>query len=140
MIQYLMTNLNLLEGTVDHGDEHVEQHYHHGNVVNPVQHVANVLDEFVSVIDHNRPDLRQSKYSPEQSLEALLQAGRVHREEGNGGRGGEKLFLNSNKPLIIRTETLTTLCEKSNGRRKSFLGHFLTVFNIKFMSLLNFKA
>lgn len=54
----LLTNLDLLEGAVDHGDEHVEQYYHHGNVVNPVQHVTNVLDEFVPVIDHDRFDLR----------------------------------------------------------------------------------
>jgi len=73
-ISSLMTNLNLLEGTVDHGDEHVEQHYHHGDVVNAVQHVADVLDEFVSIIDHDRLHLRQSKYGPEQRLEALLQA------------------------------------------------------------------
>lgn len=80
-----LTNLNLLEGTVNHGDEHVEQHYHHGNVVNPIKHVTNVLDELVSVVDHNRSDLRQSKYSPEQCLEALLQAARTSGE-GNGGR------------------------------------------------------
>lgn len=110
-----MTNLNLLKGTVDHGDEHVEQHNNHGDVVNPVQHVTNVLNEFVSIIDHNRPDLRQSKYSPEQRLEALLQAGRMHRG-GNGGGREEQLFLNSNKPLIIRPEMF---CEKSN-RKKSF--------------------
>lgn len=53
-----MANLNLLKGTVNHGNEHVEQHYHHGNVVNPIQHVANVLDELVSVVDHNRSDFR----------------------------------------------------------------------------------
>lgn len=88
MIQCVMTNLNLLERTVNHGNEHVEQHYHHGNVVNPVQHVTNVLDEFVSVIDHNRPDLGQSKYSPEQCFEALLQAGWTHREQNE-----DKLFL-----------------------------------------------
>ncbi len=64
-IKYLGTNLDLLKGTVNHGDEHVEQHYHHGNVVNSVQHVTNVLDEFVPIIDHNRSDLGQSKYSPE---------------------------------------------------------------------------
>lgn len=80
-----MTNLNLLEGAVNHGNEHVEQHYHHGNIVDPIQHVANVLNEFVPVIDHDGPDLGKSKYGPEQRLEALLQAGRVHRE-GNGGR------------------------------------------------------
>ena len=86
-----MTNLNLLEGAVNHSDEHVEQHYHHGHVVNPVQHVTSVLDEFVSVIDDNRPDLGQSKYSPEQRLEALLQSGQRHRE-GNRWRREESYF------------------------------------------------
>lgn len=84
--QYLITNLNLLEGTVNHGNEHVEQHYHHGNVVNPIQHVTNVLDEFMSIVDDNRPDLGESKYSPEQCLEALLQAGQMHRERNRRGR------------------------------------------------------
>lgn len=89
--QYLMTNLNLLEGTVNHGNEHVEQHYHHGHVVNSIQHVTNVLDEFVSIIDHDRPDLRQSKDSPEQRLEALLQAGQTHIE-GNRRRPEASYF------------------------------------------------
>lgn len=91
IIQYLRTDLNLLEGTVDHGDEHVEQHYHHGDVVDPVQHVANVLNEFVSVIDNDGLDLGQSKYGPEQRLEALLQAGQMdaHRRKW-GGWGGDK--------------------------------------------------
>lgn len=75
------TYLNLLEGAVNHGDEHVEQHYHHGNVVHPVQHIADVLDELVVVVDHYRPDLGQSKYGPEQRLEALLQAGWRQQED-----------------------------------------------------------
>lgn len=61
----LMTNLNLLEGTVNHGNEHVQEHYHHGNVVYPVQHVTSVLNEFVSVVDDNGPDFGETKYSPE---------------------------------------------------------------------------
>lgn len=76
----LMTNLNLLEGTVNHGDEHVKEHDHHGNVVYTVQHVTSVLDEFVSVVDDNGPDLGETKYSPEQRLEALLQAAQMHRK------------------------------------------------------------
>lgn len=76
-----MTYLNFLEGAVNHGDEHVEQHYHHGNVVNPIKHITNVLNEFVPVVDHHRLDLRQSKYSPEQCLEALLQAKRAPRRK-----------------------------------------------------------
>lgn len=77
----LLTNLDLLEGTVNHGDEHVEQHYHHGNIVDAIEHVTDVLNEFVSVVDDNRSDLRQAKYSPEQSLEALLQAGWTRDEK-----------------------------------------------------------
>lgn len=90
-----MTNLNFLEGTVNHGDEHVEQHYHHGNVVNPVQHVTSVLDEFVPVIDDDRSDLGQSKYGPEQRLEALLQS--AHRQ-GNKETWA-KLFWNSKQTI-----------------------------------------
>lgn len=81
----LMTNLNLLEGTVNHGDEHVKEYYHHGNIVYPVQHVASVLDEFVFVVDDNRLDLGETKYSPEQSLEALLQAAQMHRKANKMG-------------------------------------------------------
>lgn len=102
-----MTNLNLLEGAVNHGDEHVEQHYHHGYIVNPVQHVTNVLNEFMSIVDDNRLDLGQSKYSPEQCLEALLQAGQKHGGKETEMRG--KLFLNLNKPLITISDTLKML-------------------------------
>lgn len=89
-----MTDLDLLEGAVNHGDEHVEQHDHHGDVVDAVQHVANVLDELVPIVDDHGPDLGQSKYSPEQCLEALLQS-------GAGGRAGESYFQYSNKSLIF---------------------------------------
>ena len=82
-----LTNLNLLEGTVNHGDEHVQQHYHHGDVVDAVQHVTDIFNKFVSIVDDDRPDLRQSKYSPEQCFEALLQAKWMHREGNGGGRG-----------------------------------------------------
>lgn len=94
IIQCLRTDLNLLEGTVDHGDEHVEQHNHHGDVVDPVQHVTDVLDEFVSVIDNDGLDLGQSKYGPEQRLEALLQAGQMdtHRRKWGGGEKRKSYF------------------------------------------------
>lgn len=96
-----MTYLNLLEGTINHGNEHVEQHYHHGNIVNSVQDVTSVLDEFVFVVDHYGSDLRQSKYSPEQCLEALLQAGQTHRQiKGQREKRG-KLFLNLNQLYTI---------------------------------------
>lgn len=97
--EMLMTNLNLLEGTVNHGDEHVKKHYHHGNVVYPVEHVTSVLDEFVSVVDDNRPDLGQTKYRPEQRLEALLQAAPEKQIKSH------KLFWISNKLFIFMRET-----------------------------------
>ena len=73
--------LDLLVGAVDHGDEHVEQHHHHGDVVDAVQHVADVLDELVVVLQHHRDDLGQPEDGPEQGLEALL-----HPAEGGEGR------------------------------------------------------
>lgn len=93
-INQKVTNLNLLEGAVNHGDEHVEQHDHHGDVVDSVEHIANVLNEFVPIVDDHGPDLGQSKYSPEQCLEAFLQS-------GVGERAGQSYFQNSNRPLII---------------------------------------
>lgn len=116
VIHKLMTNLNLLEGTVDHGDEHVEEHYHHGNVVHPVQHITSVLNEFVSVVDDNRPDLGEAKYSPEQRLEALLQAAQGSKRNETGG----KLFWIPNKLFIIMRETLKILSEKLSRRHDCF--------------------
>lgn len=99
-----MTNLNLLEGTINHGDEHVQEHYHHGNVVYPVQHVTSVLDELVSVVDDNRPDLGETKYSPEQRLEALLQAAQMHRKANKMRQEGSYFGFQTN-------------CSSSYGRR-----------------------
>lgn len=66
--------LYLLVGVVDHGDEHVEQHHHHGDVVDAVQDVADVLDELVVVLQHHGDYFRETKDGPEESLETLLYA------------------------------------------------------------------
>lgn len=81
--QKLQTHLNLLERAVDHRNEHVEEHYHHGNVVDPIQHVANVLDEFMSIINYHRLDLWKPKNSPEQCFEALLEPGPGHTQKND---------------------------------------------------------
>lgn len=118
-----MTHLNLLEGTINHGNEHVEQHYHHGNIVNSVQDVTSVLDEFVSVVDHYGSDLRQSKYSPEQCLEALLQAGRMHRRIKGQRENRGKLFLNSNQPYTINVRDTLLVNQQKD---KMFFGVKIT--------------
>lgn len=59
------TYLNLLIGVVDHGYQHVEQHDHHGDVINAVENVTNVLDELVVVFQHHRDHFRQAKDGPE---------------------------------------------------------------------------
>lgn len=49
----VMTYLNFLEGAVEHGNEHIQQHNHHDDVVHPIQNIANILNEFmVDVDDH----------------------------------------------------------------------------------------
>lgn len=57
--------LNFLIRVVDHGYQHVEQHHHHGDVINAVQDVADVLDELVVVLQHHRDHFRQAKDGPE---------------------------------------------------------------------------
>lgn len=45
--------LYFLEGAVEHGNEHIEQDDHHDDVVDPIQNIAYVLNEFmVDVNDH----------------------------------------------------------------------------------------
>ena len=63
----LSTSLYLyfLEGAVEHGDEHVQQHDHHDDVVHPEQNVAGVLDELVVDIQDHGLHLRQTEDGPE---------------------------------------------------------------------------
>lgn len=68
--------LDFLIGVVDHGYQHVEQHNHHGDIINPVQHIANILDELVVVFQHHRDDLRQAKYGPKQGFKAFFNSTR----------------------------------------------------------------
>lgn len=69
---YLATYLYLLVGAVDHGYEHVEKDHHHGDIVDAVQHVANVFYELMVVLQHHWDHFRQPEDRPEQSLETLL--------------------------------------------------------------------
>ncbi len=49
----MKTYLNFLEGAVEHGYEHIQQNYHHDDVVHPVQNITSVLNELmVNVNDH----------------------------------------------------------------------------------------
>lgn len=70
--------LDFLVWAVDHGDEHVEKDYHHGDVIDPVQHVANVLYELMVVLQHHWNHLRQPEDRPEKSLKTLLHSARKH--------------------------------------------------------------
>lgn len=42
--------LYLLVRAVDHGNQHVEENHHHGDVIDAIQHVADVLDELMVVL------------------------------------------------------------------------------------------
>ena len=69
------THLDLLEGAVEHGDEHVEEDDHHDDVVDAVEDVARVLDELVVGVQYDGSHLGEAEDGPEQGLEALLHAG-----------------------------------------------------------------
>ena len=116
---------------------HVEQHYHHGDVVNPVQHVTNVLDEFVSVIDNDGLDLGQSKYGPEQRLEALFQAGQkdAHRRKwGDVGEGEE----DKRKVIFGFKQTINQDAVRKGTEEKN--QRIFTVFNFVFILLLQLQS
>ncbi|TNN46306.1 hypothetical protein EYF80_043504 [Liparis tanakae] len=67
----------------DLGDEHVEEDDHHGDVVDSVQHVADVLDELVVVLQHHGDHFGQPEDGPEQSLKALLHPSRKLKGGGH---------------------------------------------------------
>lgn len=58
------TYLDFLEGAVEHRNEHIEQHNHHDDVVNPIQNVASVLNELVVDVNNHRLYFRQAKDCP----------------------------------------------------------------------------
>lgn len=64
--------LNFLKWAVDHCYEHVEEDDDHGNIVNSIKDIADIFDEFVSIINDDWFNLRKSKNSPEQCFKALL--------------------------------------------------------------------
>ena len=72
--------LDLLVRAVDHGNEHVEQNHHHRDIIDSVQHVANILYELMVVLQHHWDHFRQPKYRPEQSLKTLLHSARNGRK------------------------------------------------------------
>lgn len=72
--------LDLLVRAVDHGNEHVEKDDHHGDVVDPVQDVTNVLDEFMVILQHHRDHFWQAKDGPEKSLKTLLHSVMIERK------------------------------------------------------------
>lgn len=49
----LFMYLYLLVRAVDHGNEHVEKDDHHRDIIDPVQHVADVLYELMVVLQHH---------------------------------------------------------------------------------------
>lgn len=57
-------HLDLLVGAVDHGNEHVEQHHHHGDIVDAIEDITNVLNKLVVIFEHDGRDFRQAKYGP----------------------------------------------------------------------------
>lgn len=72
--------LYLLVRAVDHGNEHVEENDDHCDIIDAVQHVADVLYEFMVVLKHHRDHFRQPEYRPEEGLETLLHSARNERE------------------------------------------------------------
>lgn len=45
--------LYLLVRAVDHGNEHVEEDNHHGDIIDSVEHVADVLYKLMVVLQHH---------------------------------------------------------------------------------------
>lgn len=45
--------LYLLVRAVDHGNQHVEENNYHGDIIDAVQDIADVLDELVVVLQHH---------------------------------------------------------------------------------------
>lgn len=72
--------LYLLVRAVDHGDQHVEENHHHGDVIDAIQDVADVLDELMVVLEHHWDHFRQPEYWPEKSFETLLHSARIQKE------------------------------------------------------------
>lgn len=65
--------LSLLVGPVDRGNEHFEQHCHHGgDVVDDIEDRANVLKEPVVLFEHDGRDIRQATLGPKQCLETTV--------------------------------------------------------------------
>lgn len=79
-----VAHLYFLVRAVYHGDEHVEQNHHHGDVVDAVQHVSDVLDEFMIVLQNHRRHFRQPEYGPEERFKALLHPENTERWESAG--------------------------------------------------------
>lgn len=101
--------LYFLVGAVNHGDQHVEKNHHHRDVINPVQHVTDVLNELMIILQNHRNHLREPKYGPEQSLEALLNP-ETHRAQENVidqmlcfHRFSSNLIKNTMKIMILWT-------------------------------------
>lgn len=76
--------LYLLVRAVDHGNEHVEENDHHCDVIDAVQHVADVLYEFMVVLQHHGDHFRQPEDRPEEGLETLLHSARNERKRDDG--------------------------------------------------------
>lgn len=76
----LFLYLYLLVRAVDHGNEHVEKNYHHSDIIDSIQHVANVLYELMVILQHHRNHFRQPEDWPEKSLETLLYPAGTERD------------------------------------------------------------
>lgn len=76
----LFLYLYLLVRAVDHGNEHVEKNYHHSDIIDSVQHVADVLYELMVILQHHRNHFRQPEDWPEESLETLLYPAGTERD------------------------------------------------------------
>lgn len=91
--------LYLLVRAVDHGDEHVEENDDHCDIIDAVQYVADVLDEFMVVLKHHRDHFRQPEYGPEEGLEALLHSARNERENVMMKKKKQKTVLDNEHTL-----------------------------------------
>lgn len=76
----LFLYLYLLVRAVDHGNEHVEKNYHHSDIIDSVQHVADVLYELMVILQHHRNHFREPEDWPEKSLETLLYPAGTERD------------------------------------------------------------
>jgi len=74
---YINANRNILERSCHHCDEHIKENYHHGDIVQSVDNVANVFCETVIKLPKRyyiciSPTKHRPKHGPERGKDAEM--------------------------------------------------------------------